>query len=781
MTLPPNPLRVGLEHDRVPDPCIVVIFGASGDLTSRKLVPALYALALEQRLPVGFTVLGVGRRPFPEDRFRQEMQEAVAAHGRTGAPEPAAWAAFAEGLFYEPLDVQNPEAYGALAARLDALVRARGTRGERALLPGDAAVGVPAHRRGLGLAGLASAGAGEPAVWRRLVLEKPIGHDLESARALNRVVAEWFAESQVYRIDHYLGKETVQNLLVFRFANEIFEPIWNRAHVDHVQITVAESLGVEGRGAYYEESGALRDMVQNHLLQLLCLVAMEPPATFAADHVRDERTKVLQAVHPIRADDADQVAVRAQYERGTILGEPVPRLPRRAGRGAPARPPRRTPPCGSALDNWRWAGVPFYLRSGKRLARRLTEIAIQFRRPPQLLFGADAEALPPNHLVLRIQPDEGIAVRFAAKLPVQEFQLRPVTMDFRYGTSFGVTAPEAYERLLLDAMRGDATLFARVDWVEAAWSLLAPIQAAWAAGAAKLATYEAGSAGPPEADRLLEREGRRWRRLLSEGAPDVLHDLAAVEAALGRLWQAQATPDGPESAPPVMRAASFNLVVVAPSEAEGQAAANVLAAVGAEHPGRVLIVCAESEAAAAPLEAWVAMHCRAIGGGAQVCGEHVVIVKRGEPERLAGLVTPLLLPDCPVIAWWRGGPGPAAQILDRLALDALLLDGARFEPGELRRWVARFGGDGRMPLGDLAWERTADWRRWTADAFEPAELREACRRIRSVAVACGGDTTMDALLYVGWLASRLDWRQGPGGRPEVTITPGSDGSEGSGR
>jgi glucose-6-phosphate 1-dehydrogenase len=512
MTLPPNPLRAGLEHDRVPDPCIVVIFGASGDLTSRKLVPALYALALEQRLPVGFTVLGVGRRPFPEDRFRQEMQEAVAAHGRTGAPEPAAWAAFAEGLFYEPLDVQNPEAYGPLAARLDALGRARGTRGNVLFYLATPPSAFPPIVRGLGLAGLASAGAGEPAVWRRLVLEKPIGHDLESARALNRVVAEWFAESQVYRIDHYLGKETVQNLLVFRFANEIFEPIWNRAHVHHVQITVAESLGVEGRGAYYEESGALRDMVQNHLLQLLCLVAMEPPATFAADHVRDERTKVLQAVHPIRADDADQVAVRAQYERGTILGKPVPGYREEPGVAAGSTTETYAA-VRLALDNWRWAGVPFYLRSGKRLARRLTEIAIQFRRPPQLLFGADAEALPPNHLVLRIQPDEGIAVRFAAKLPVQEFQLRPVTMDFRYGTSFGVTAPEAYERLLLDAMRGDATLFARVDWVEAAWSLLAPIQTAWAAGAAKLATYEAGSAGPPEAGRLLEREGRRWRRL----------------------------------------------------------------------------------------------------------------------------------------------------------------------------------------------------------------------------------------------------------------------------
>jgi glucose-6-phosphate dehydrogenase assembly protein OpcA len=257
-----------------------------------------------------------------------------------------------------------------------------------------------------------------------------------------------------------------------------------------------------------------------------------------------------------------------------------------------------------------------------------------------------------------------------------------------------------------------------------------------------------------------------------------------VEAALGRLWQAQATPDDPESAPPVMRAATFNLVVVAPSEDEGQAAANVLAAVGTEHPARVLIVCAESDAAPAPLEAWVAMHCRAIGGGAQVCGEHVVIVKRGEPERLAGLVTPLLLPDCPVIAWWRGGPGPAAEILDRLALDALLLDGARFEPAELRRWAARFGGDGRIPLGDLAWERTADWRRWTADAFEPAELREACWRLSSVAIAGRRATGMDGLLYAGWLASRLDWRRAPAGPSgmlrgrdgpvTITVTAGPD-------
>jgi glucose-6-phosphate 1-dehydrogenase len=487
----------------------VVIFGASGDLTRRKLIPALYALALEHRLPAGFTVLGVARRPLTDEAFRAEMREAVTRFGRTGPPAEAEWAAVAEGLFYQAYDYADPDAGGRLAERLARLDRERGTRGNYLFYVATPPSAFPVIVSALGRAGLNRADGGG---WRRIVLEKPIGHDLASARELNRVVAEWFTESQVYRIDHYLGKETVQNILVFRFANAIFEPVWNRAHVDHVQITVAEALGVEERGAYYEEAGALRDMVQNHMLQLLCLVAMEPPVTFAGDHVRDEKIKVLRAVQPIRAEEVDRVAVRAQYDRGAILGEPVPGYREESG-VVPESTTETYAAVRLALGNWRWAGVPFYLRSGKRLGRRVTEIAIQFRRPPQLLFGARAGELPPNSLVLRIQPDEGIALRFAAKLPVQDFELRPVTMDFRYGSSFGIATPEAYERLLLDAMRGDATLFARDDWVEAAWQVLAPIQAAWArGGAGKLPAYEAGSWGPREADELLEREGRRWRR-----------------------------------------------------------------------------------------------------------------------------------------------------------------------------------------------------------------------------------------------------------------------------
>jgi glucose-6-phosphate 1-dehydrogenase len=508
----PNPLRTGLEAERTPDPCVVVIFGASGDLTRRKLIPALYALALEHRLPAGFTVLGVARRATSDEAFRAEMRDAVARFGRTGPPSDAEWTAFAEGLFYHDLEAYgDPQARARTAARLRQLDHERGTRGNYLFYLATPPSAFPSIVAALGGGGVARPPEG-PGAWRRLVLEKPIGRDLASARELNRVVAEWFQESQVYRIDHYLGKETVQNILVFRFANAIFEPVWNRAHVDHVQITAAEALGVEERGAYYEEAGALRDMVQNHMLQLLCMVAMEPPVTFAGEHVRDEKTKVLRAVQPIRPEDVDRVAVRAQYDRGAILGQPVPGYREEAGVAAGSITETYAA-VRLTLGNWRWAGVPFYLRSGKRLGRRVTEIAIQFRRPPQLVFGARTGDLAPNGLVLRIQPDEGIALRFTAKLPVQDFELRPVTMDFRYGSSFGIATPEAYERLLLDAMRGDPTLFARDDWVEAAWQVLAPIQAAWArGGSGKLPGYEAGSWGPREADELLEREGRRWRR-----------------------------------------------------------------------------------------------------------------------------------------------------------------------------------------------------------------------------------------------------------------------------
>jgi glucose-6-phosphate 1-dehydrogenase len=349
--------------------------------------------------------------------------------------------------------------------------------------------------------------------WTRIIIEKPFGRDLASARALNQIVGAVFSEDQVYRIDHYLGKETVQNILVFRFANGIFEPLWNRNHVDHVQITVGESIGVEARGAYYEEAGALRDMIQNHILQLLCLVAMEAPVTFDAGSVRDEKFKVMRSIRPVAGEEVDLVAVRGQYGSGFVDGQRVKAY--REEKGVSGESITETyAALKLRVDNWRWAGVPFYLRTGKRLPKRDSEIAVQFKRTPHLVFRRNPEILAePNLLVLQIQPDEGMSLSFAAKLPGPELRIKSVNMDFDYGKAFGGEPPEAYERLLLDAMKGDATLYARSDWVEVAWELLAPIQEAWATGdPRKFPNYEAGTWGPPEADTLIERDGRRWRR-----------------------------------------------------------------------------------------------------------------------------------------------------------------------------------------------------------------------------------------------------------------------------
>jgi glucose-6-phosphate 1-dehydrogenase len=348
----------------------------------------------------------------------------------------------------------------------------------------------------------------------RIIIEKPFGRDLASARALNQVVASVFSEEQVYRIDHYLGKETVQNVLVFRWANGIFEPLWNRNHVDHVQITVGETIGVEGRGAYYEEAGALRDMIQNHILQLLCLVAMEPPVTFDADPVRDEKTKVMRAIRPISPAEVDGVAVRGQYGSGFVEGRRV--VAYREEKGvSPESITETYAALRLEVDNWRWAGVPFFLRTGKRLAKRASEIAVQFKSTPHLVFRRNPEILAePNLLVLRIQPDEGMSLSFGAKLPGPELRIKPVEMDFDYGRAFGGEPPEAYERLLLDAMKGDATLYARGDWVDNAWELLAPVLDAWATGdPKKIPIYEAGTWGPIEADALMQDKARHWRRL----------------------------------------------------------------------------------------------------------------------------------------------------------------------------------------------------------------------------------------------------------------------------
>ena len=480
----------------------LVIFGATGDLTKRKLLPALWSLYQGRTLPEPFSILAVARGEMTSETFRGRMREAVAAFARIQPPSEAVWERFASCLSYCAGDPKDP----ALYPRLGKALEGHPNRLFYCATPPSLYATIVTN---LGGSGLARGRDG----FTRIIIEKPFGRDLESAQELNGLIAGVFRERQVYRIDHYLGKETVQNILVLRFANGIFEPLWNREHVDHVQITVGESIGVESRGPYYEEAGALRDMVQNHMLQLLCLIAMEPPVTFDADPVRDEKNKVMRALKPIEPDAVDDSAVRGQYGPGYVGGQRV------AGyRDEPGVRPDSTTETYAALklfvQNWRWAGVPFYLRTGKRLAKRVSEIAIQFKRTPHLIFRRDAEGVDPNVLVLRIQPDEGMSLTVEAKTPGPDLRLRPVTMDFRYGAVFGGEPPEAYERLLLDAINGDATLYARGDWVEHAWAALEPVLRRWSSDPPpKFPNYEAGSWGPPEADAFLERDGRKWRRL----------------------------------------------------------------------------------------------------------------------------------------------------------------------------------------------------------------------------------------------------------------------------
>jgi glucose-6-phosphate 1-dehydrogenase len=506
-----NPLRDGLRLERMPDPAVLVVFGATGDLAHRKVVPALFQLWRTNLLPHEFAVVAVGRRAYADEEFRGELRASLDQFSRVLPVETGVWDSFAERITYHRGDFADQALYDGLAARLDELDATRGTRGNRCFYLATQPSAFAEIIAGLGRAGLdhEQHGAG----WRRIVIEKPFGRDLTSAIRLNREVGKVFRESQVYRIDHYLGKETVRNILVFRFGNGIFEPIWHRRYVDHVQITVAESIGVEKRGAFYEEAGASRDFLQNHLMQLLALVAMEPPATFDADALRDEKVKALRAMEPMAPAEVAANVVRGQYGPGWVAGEPV------AGyRSEPAVDPESETETYVAarlfIDDWRWAGVPFYLRAGKRLPKRATEIAIQFKEVPHAMFkdsSADPEA---NLLALRIQPDEGILLRFAAKVPGLGVDVRSVNMDFTYGSAFSVDSPDAYETLILDALLGDASLFTRADEVEKAWGVVTPIIEAWADDAPpEFPNYAAGSWGPDAADALLARDGRRWRRI----------------------------------------------------------------------------------------------------------------------------------------------------------------------------------------------------------------------------------------------------------------------------
>jgi glucose-6-phosphate 1-dehydrogenase len=489
------------------DPFSLIIFGASGDLARRKLIPALWSLYASRTLPEPFTIIGTSRTEITDEEFRTRMREAVERFARIPTPSDTVWNRFAASLAYVPGDPSRADLYGRLGDALAEVERRREARANRLFYcatPPSLYDDIIQH---LGDSGLAQEQDG----WTRIVVEKPFGHDATSARELNAQLASVFREEQIYRIDHYLGKETVQNILVFRFANGMLEPLWNRTHVAHVQVTVAETLGVETRGAYYEEAGALRDMMQNHLLQLLCLIAMEPPVTFEADAVREEKNKVLRAIRPIDPARLDEVAVRGQYGPGFAEGRQVPGY--RQEKGVAAASATETYVALKLLvDNWRWAGVPFLLRTGKRLGSRVSEIAITFHRTPHMIFRRQPAGVAPDVLVIRIQPDEGIALTVLAKTPGPDLKLAPVTLDFHYGQVFGGQPPEAYERLLLDAIHGDATLYARGDWVEQAWDILTPVMKGWAtAPPPKFPNYDAGSWGPAEAERLVPEGGTGWR------------------------------------------------------------------------------------------------------------------------------------------------------------------------------------------------------------------------------------------------------------------------------
>jgi glucose-6-phosphate 1-dehydrogenase len=496
-----NPLAEELRLPRTPDPCALVIFGASGDLTRRKLLPAIYSLAVRDLLPEQLAIVGVARTEETDARFRSRMKEAVREFGRDELDEKV-WKRLAAGMHYMATDFAADRGEDELVALLAKLDRERGTAGNRVLY-----FAVPPSAISTLVEDLGSR-RGDQKGWTRLIVEKPFGHDRASARRLNEELQRYFEEREIFRIDHYLGKETVQNMLALRFANGIFEPIWSRQFVDQVEITVAESIGIEGRAAFYEAAGAIRDVFQNHLLQLVALTAMEPPIDFTAESVRNEKVKVLSAIRP----PGSRRVVRGQYGAGYVEGQKVPEY--REEPGVDRRSTTETFVAAKLyIDNWRWAGTPFYVRTGKRMPKRETTIAIQFKRAPHPPFArAASEGVNPNVLVIHVQPDEGVSLGIGVKVPGQGLTLRTVQMDFLYGGAFRTDLPEAYERLILDCLLGDATLFTRADEVDRQWVLVDSIMASWKRERTRFPNYDAGTWGPQAADELLRRDGREWRR-----------------------------------------------------------------------------------------------------------------------------------------------------------------------------------------------------------------------------------------------------------------------------
>jgi glucose-6-phosphate 1-dehydrogenase len=506
-----HPLEEPGLSSRIVDPCIMVIFGATGDLTARKLMPALYNLAREGQLPAQFACVGFARRDKSHEDFRKEMYEGIQSFSRVKPIEESLWSTFKEHLFYHKSEFHEDEGYQKLQAFLTELDGKLGTKGNRVFYLSTQPSFFPIICEKLHKFGLIYDTATTTDKWSRIIIEKPFGHDLDSAIALQKELLHFLKEEQIYRIDHYLGKETVQNLLVFRFANSLFESQWNNRYIDHVQITVAEDIGIGTRGAFFEEAGLMRDIVQNHMMQLLSLVAMEPPVNLSAQAIHDEKVKVLQAIRPLTSSELFTSVIRGQYGAGYINGEEVIGY-RQEKNVNPNSNIETYTALRLMIDNWRWDGVPFYLRGGKRLPKRATEIAVTFKDPPGVLFQQPGKRNEPNVLAIRIQPDEGSSLKINTKVPGPSIPIQPVKMDFRYGSYFGMSPPEAYERLILDCILGDSTLFAREDEVFQSWRLLTPILDYWASKpATDFPNYPSGSWGPKAADEMIARDDRKWR------------------------------------------------------------------------------------------------------------------------------------------------------------------------------------------------------------------------------------------------------------------------------
>ncbi|MBL0186927.1 MAG: glucose-6-phosphate dehydrogenase [Candidatus Obscuribacter sp.] len=515
-----NPLLQGLEPDKQVEPLSFVIFGANGDLTRRKLIPAIYALYTQGLLPKTFALLGTSRTPFSHEQFRQEMKESLLKFAPDLPFSEDSWSRFENCLYYQAADSGSDKGFADIKKTLEELDEKHATSGRHIFyLSTSPSLYLPIIE-GLAKCGLVVKTKPNEPAFPRVVIEKPFGHDLASSLDLDDHIHEVLREHQVYRIDHYLGKETVQNIMVFRFANAIFEPLWNRNHIDHIQVTNAETLSVEGRGAYYESSGAIRDMMQNHLMQLMALVLMEPPIAMDAESTRDEKNKVLKSLKPLTPGKVDEFAVRGQYGPGFIMGKDVPGY-RQEPSVAKDSNTNTFVALKLEVDNWRWSNVPIYVRSGKRLAKSITEVAVHFKQPPHKLFEIKGDKgqtnqgpLPGNVLVMQIQPDEGISLKFATKQPGPETEVRWLNMDFRYGSAFGMRTPTAYERLILDCLHGDPSLYARSDFVQASWSYIQPILDHWNNNPpADFPNYQAGTWGPQASDRLIGSTGHVWRKL----------------------------------------------------------------------------------------------------------------------------------------------------------------------------------------------------------------------------------------------------------------------------